>query len=145
MHKVEKVLFPNMPEEERAEYIQDRCYSFKEDQTYTRPLADDELVVAKSEFFKKSHELSVKQRAHKKITKLHNTECKAIKTDISDRMTEIEFSQKTVVGIVFEIANYESLMMDMYDQVGYYISSRPLEAHEMQKNVFQESKDREIS
>lgn len=131
-----KQLFAEYPEEQREQYLRDNCYEVVDNETFTRPLTDEEIEGAKNELVKTSIEIREKEDDFKEVKKAHNTEMKKLKQIQGDCIREVEFGKATEKGEVFLFDDQDIGMMESYDRYGRFISARPLLPAEKQTSIF---------
>lgn len=131
-----KELFtPDMPQAEREMILAQHAFKI-ENTDYYLPLTPDELTERKDEFFTNASDINRLEDKLKTLTSGIKEELKGIKGKNFGLLSEIRTGQKLVTGKLYQIANYDTSMMETYTAAGEMLSSRRLRPEEKQGNVF---------
>lgn len=126
---------PDVSPEERLQIMRDTAHSI-ETTSYLRPLTNEELDVKRETLTDNAIKLSEKEEELDGIKKRFKEQMDPLKRSNKELLHEIKTRQQEVKGTIFNLANYESSMMETFDEEGMLISSRRLRPDEKQGKVF---------
>lgn len=131
-----KELFtPDMPQAEREMILAQHAFKI-ENTDYYLPLTPEELTDKKDIFFTNASEINKLEEKLKLVTSDLREQLKGIKGINGSLLSEIRTGQKLVTGKLYQVANYDTSMMETFTASGEMLSSRRLRPEEKQGNVF---------
>jgi len=121
---------------ERKEFLQSNAAGIYEGK-YSRPLTDEEITKAKDELSQEVLTLMDLEADFKELKDAHKAKVKPHEETKKLLATQVRTKQITANGIVYDLPNYETGFMEIYNQDGELLSTRKLRPEEKQGNVFQ--------
>lgn len=127
-------VYQDVPAEGREGILKDVCYSFEERKIQV-PYSEEQLNELKEKLSEKSVELSQIVGEKKKQVAEFDTKIKPLQLEVTDSVKKLRAKCDEVDTMVYNIANYNSGMMESFDKNGIFISARKLFADEKQVTV----------
>lgn len=125
----------NMPVEERLKYLRDSADHVVENMEYSRQLTDTEIRQAKDKLTDITIAKSAIENEKKEVTKDYNRQIKDHSESQHVEMEKVKTGFITTNGTVFELVDYEEMMVYQYDSYGVFIRKRPAEARDRQTRI----------
>lgn len=120
----------NLPAPARLQYLQENAVNILEGETYMRPLSQEEMDIRREQLTDNYIQLSTIEERQKESNAAFKQLMDPLKKSNAVMLMELKTKQQEVMGTVYEMPNYESGMMEVYDHEGEMISSRRLKPEE---------------
>lgn len=130
-----KDFMPDMPPEQRLQLLKDNADDHEET-TYFRELTQTELDIKREELTENLITISSLDEILDKAKTEYKAEANPIKLENKKLLTEVKTRRSEVTGILFHIADHDAGVMETFNEIGEFISSRRLKPHEKQKKLF---------
>jgi hypothetical protein len=130
-----KDFMPDIPAEQRMQLLKDNCDDHEET-TYFRELSQNELDIKREELTENLITVSKLDEVLDEAKVKYKAEANPLKLANKMLLTEVKTRRSEVTGILFHIADHESGVMETFNELGEFISSRRLKPHEKQKRLF---------
>jgi len=125
----------NMPVQERLQYLHDSADEILENEEYTRPLTEDELMEAKDKLSKIFIKKSALEREKKEEMKAFNEDIKSHEKSLAEESDKVKTGFLTTTGRIYELKEYEEQKIYRFDQSGELIGTRPFTAADRQHRI----------
>lgn len=132
---MEKVLFPEMPPEKRAEMLNENCDAI-EKKGFTRRFTDEEISSMKTDLSEVHITINDIEIEKKSVTEVFNSKLKPLKNTSSVLLMKLKNKAEYVSEDCFKFIDQESGYVGYYNCDGDLIESRPIRETERQKTIF---------
>jgi len=130
-----QIVDPELPEDMKIKYLENSCYSIKDDYSFTVELSEEELAKVKTDLAQDSIELADLEEKFKAIKKEFSEDIKERKARIKETVNELRFKARPGRGRVFQFDYQDEGMMGIYNEDGRLVNVRPLEPIERQRSI----------
>jgi len=130
-----KDFMPEMKPDERLRLLTDNCDD-KEETTYYRDLTQEQLDVKREELTENLITISKLDEVLHEAKVAYKSEANSLKLANKQLLAEVKTRRSEVTGILFHIAEHDSGVMETFNELGEFISSRRLKPHEKQRKMF---------
>lgn len=124
--------------EERAVILEGES-STSEEQTYSIPMNDEELTVAKDDLAQASLQKAYLDEEIRQAKEAFKARMEPLSEKISEAIGQLKTRAREVHGRVWSIPDFENKMMHSVDGLGNVLNSRPLKPEERQYRLGQKS------
>lgn len=131
---MKKDFMPELPPDQRLQALRDNCDE-QEETTYYRDLTSDELDIKREHLTKNLIDIS-KEDDILDIAKTHyKAITKPLKEENGFLLEEIKTRKAEVTGTLFHMADHDAGVMETFNELGEFISSRRLKPNERQRRM----------
>jgi flagellar motility protein MotE (MotC chaperone) len=120
---------------DRKNLLDDNCDTRKETEYYKK-LTPDELDEKRESLTEKLIQVSEWKDELKVVQDEFKDRIKPVESVMKGLLTEVKTKQALVTGILYEVADHEAGLMEVFDQDGEFVSSRRLKPEEKQGRLF---------
>lgn len=131
---MKKDFMPELPPDQRLQALRDNCDDHEET-TYYRDLTGDELDIKREQLTKNLIDIS-KEDDILDVAKTHyKSITKPLKEENGFLLEQIKTRKAEVTGTLFHMADHDSGVMETFNELGEFISSRRLKPNERQRRM----------
>jgi hypothetical protein len=130
-----KTMFADIPLNERLQLLRDNCASC-ETTTYLKDLAQEEVDVKNQQVSSNCIKVFELEEELKKIKSDYKDRMEPLKDQTRELCQQVKTGQEEVKGMLFYFPDHEAGMMNVYDEVGEFVSMRRLLPEEKQARLF---------
>lgn len=127
-------LFQEMPEDQRADMLQDNCYK-SEQMVVSRPYEPEQLAEFKEQLSEDSVQLAALTSELKKVQKEYEVKMKPLKNAIKEHITHLRNKFEETEEVVYLMDNQQEGLMQIFDKKGKFLYSRKLFPNEKQTSI----------
>ena len=126
---------PELSSNDRLRLLQENAAKTT-DGIYQKPLTPEQLDANREKLSDNLIQLSQWEDELSAIKDEYKTKMKPSKEENALLLGEIKTKQKSIVGVLYHVPNFEEKMMEVYDEEGELIESRRLRPDEQQGRLF---------
>lgn len=119
----------------RLQLLRDNCDD-SEETTYYKELSNDELDIKREELTQNLITIGQEDDLLDEARKKNKIVTKPLKDSNKHLLSEIRTRKSEVIGTIFHIADHDNGVMESFNELGEFVSSRRLKPEEKQKKLF---------
>lgn len=115
--------------------LQDTAERIIKNYQYRRDLTEAEIAEARTNFAQKHLEIAELKRKKKEFDEQYKADLKPLEDAASVELAKVKTRFEFIEGTVYELQNFEDNTIDIYNEDGEVIESRPMRASERQMRI----------
>lgn len=128
-------IFQGMKPLQIIQALQDTAERIIKNYQYRRDLTEEEIAEARTNFAQKHLEIAELERQKKEFDEAYKKKMKPLKASAAVELAKVKTRFEFVEGTVYELQNFEGNTIDIYNEDGIVIESRPMRATERQMRI----------
>lgn len=130
-----KTMFADVPPEKRQQLLADNCDDH-EKTSYLKDLSGEELDIKRETLSGNCIKVFHLEEELKAIKEDFKSRINPLREQTKELCKQVETRKEEVNGILFHFADHENSIMNTYDEMGEFVSSRRLRPEEKQARLF---------
>lgn len=130
-----KTMFADVPPAQRIQVLKDNCDS-AEETSYLKDLTDEELDIKRETLTTNCITSNRLEEELKEIKSEYKAKIDPLKEETRELCHQVETRKEECKGILFHFADHELSIMNTFDELGEFVSSRRLKPEEKQARLF---------
>jgi hypothetical protein len=133
---MDKVIFQEVPEEKREQYVRDNCDEILEDFEYKRQFTEEEIEEMKTDLQDVLIGIDVLEEKFETLKVDHKSKLKPLKEKLRTTIISLREGAERVRGTAYGFRNFETNEYGVYSPDGVLVSiPRKLKPQEKQKTI----------